>query len=177
MKYTRLPLFVLLLLIGFPGLHVLRATQEFDPQQKPVPLTPLGPKRSGPRTSFSGSQIKDPFRVVVRSRDEWLAVWKTLYQIIPSNGPYPDPPEIDFSREMLIVAAMGQRPTSGYAIIIDSAYEQSDRLEVVVTSVITIKCGGVYTSVTSPIDIVRLPKLERPVVFRELEVVPACKLE
>jgi hypothetical protein len=114
---------------------------------------------------------------VVRDRNTWLDVWKRIYQVVPSNGPYPELPEIDFSREMIFIAAMGQQPTSGYAIIIDGAYERDDGLEVVVKSVINLKCGAVLTMVTSPIDIVRLPKIERPVVFREIEVVPDCKLE
>ena len=173
----RVLLSLVLFLISIPGLHVLRATQEVAFQGKPVPVTQLGPKRSGPRTSFSGSIIEDPFCVVVRDRAAWHDVWKRIYQHNPSNGPYPEPPEIDFSREMVIVAAMGQRPTSGYEIIIEGAYERDDRLEVVVKSVITARCGLVYTMVTSPIDIVRLPKIERPVVFREIEVVPDCKLE
>lgn len=161
----RVLLSLVLFLISIPGLQVLRATQEVAYQGKPVLITPMGPKRSGPRTSFSGSIIKDPFRVVVRDRDTWLDVWKRIYQVVPSNGPYPELPEIDFSREMVVVAAMGQQPTSGYAIVIDGAYERNDRLEVVVKSVITLKCFGAFTVVTSPIDIVRLPKIERPVVF------------
>ena len=173
----RVLLSLVLFLISIPGLQVLRATKEVAYQGKPVPVTQLGPKRSGPRTSFSGSKSEDPFRMVVRDRDAWHDVWKRIYQHTPSNGPYPEPPEIDFSREMLIVAALGQRPTSGYEIIIDGAYERDDRLEVVVKSVVNLKCFGVFMVVTSPIDIVRLPKIERPVVFREIEVVPDCKLE
>jgi hypothetical protein len=38
----------------------------------------------------------------------------------------------------------------GYAIIIEGAYERDDRLEVVVKSVINLKCGAVLTVVTSP---------------------------
>jgi PrcB C-terminal len=86
-------------------------------------------------------------------------------------------PEIDFSREMVVVAVMGQQPSSGYAIIIDGAYERDDQLEVVVKSVINLKCHGGFTMVTSPIDTVRRPKIERPVVFCEIQVVPDCKLE
>lgn len=166
-----------LFLISIPGLQVPQPTQEVAYQGKPVLVTQLGPKRSGPRTSYSGSKFEDPFRLVVRDRDAWHDVWKQLYQHHPGNGPYPEPPEIDFSREMVIVAAMGQRPTSGYEIIIESAYERDDWLEVVVKSVVNVKCFGVYTVVTSPIDIVRLPKTELPVHFREIEVVPDCKLE
>jgi hypothetical protein len=173
----RVLLSLVLFLISIPGLQVPRATQEAAYQGKPVPVTQLGPKRSGPHTSYSGSKFEDPFRFVVRDRDAWHDVWKQIYQHNPSNGPYPEPPEIDFSREMVIVAAMGQRPTSGYEIIIDGAYERDDRLEVVVKSVVNVKCFGVFTAVTSPLDIVRLAKIERPVVFREIEVVPDCKLE
>jgi hypothetical protein len=174
----RVLLSLVLFLISIPGLQVLRATQEVAYQGKPVPIIPLGPKRSGPRTSFGiGSNIVDQFRVLVRDRDTWLDVWKRIYQLNPSYGRYPELPEIDFSREMVVVAAMGQQPSSGYAIIIDGAYERDDRLEVVVKSVVNLKCGAVLGIVTSPIDIVRLPKIERPVVFREIEVVPDCKLE
>ncbi|HZI86402.1 MAG TPA: protease complex subunit PrcB family protein [Pyrinomonadaceae bacterium] len=173
----RVQLSLMLFLISIPGLQVRRATQEVAYQGKPVPVTQLGPKRAGARTSYSGSNFKDPFRLVVRDRDAWHDVWKGIYQHHPSNGPYPEPPEVDFSREMVIVAAMGQRPTSGYEIIIDGAYERDDRLEVVVKSVVNVKCFGVFPTVTSPLDIVRLPKIERPVVFHEIGVVPDCKLK
>lgn len=47
-----------------------------------------------------------------------------------SNTPDKPPlPEVDFSREMLIVAAMGQQ-SSPYDIIIDSACEVDNQLEV-----------------------------------------------
>ena len=172
----RVLLSLALSLISIPALQVLQATREVGYQGKPVAVTQLGPQRSGPRSSFGNSIIKDQFRVVVRDRDTWLEVWKRIYQVVPSNGPYPEVPEIDFSREMVVVAAMGQRPTSGYDIIVDSAYQRDDRLEVVVKSVMYWKCYGVFMMVTSPIDIVRLPKIERPVVFREIEVAPDCKL-
>ena len=174
----RVLLSLVLFLIGSPGLQVLRATQEVAYQGKPVPVTQLEPKLPGPRTSFRlGSNFEYRFRLVIRDRDTWHEIWKRVYQHNPSNGPYPALPEIDFSREMVIVAAMGQQPTTGYAVIIDGAYERNDRLEVIVTSVISSKCGGQYTIVTSPIDIVRLPKIQRPVVFREIEVEPDCKFQ
>src|SRR5688572_17512819 len=152
-------LFLLLLLIGIPDLQ-LRVTQEIAHQGKPVPITLLGPKRWAQRTPFApNSAVEEKFRLVVRDRATWLGLWKRIYQHIPSNGPYPELPEVDFSREMLVVAAMGLQPTSGYSIIIDSAYERDDRLEVVVKSVITVKCYGVLMMVTAPLDIVRLPKM------------------
>lgn len=169
---------LVLFLIGVPGLQVPRATQEAANQGKPVPVTPMEPRLPGPRTSFRiGSNFEYSFRLVIRDRDTWHSIWKRLYRHNPSNGPYPELPEIDFSREMVVVAAMGQQPSTGYYIIVDSAYERDDRLEVVVKSVITLKCFGVMTMMTAPIDIVRLPRIERRVVFRESEVEPDCKLE
>jgi hypothetical protein len=167
--------FFVVLLISIPGLQVLRATQ--DNQGRPVPITAMAPKRPGPRTSFTlGSGIWDQLRVVIRDRDAWLDVWKRIQRPDPNRGPYPEPPplpEIDFSRDMIVVAAMGARPSSGYAIIIDAAYERNDRLEIVVRSVENRNCLA-YAIMTAPVDIVRLPKTERSVVFREIEVVPDC---
>jgi protease stability complex PrcB-like protein len=176
MNRALLSLFVVLL-ISIPDLQVLRAAQDY--QGRPVPITAMGPKRPGPRTSFTiGGGIWDQLRVVVRDRDAWLDVWKRIHRPDPNRGPYPEPPplpEIDFSREMIVVAGMGRRPSSAYAIIIDSAYDRNDRLEVVVRSVENRKGCGAFTVMTAPIDIVRLPKTERSVVFREIEVVPDCK--
>jgi hypothetical protein len=177
MNRALLSLFVVLL-ISIPSLQALRAAQAT--QGRPVPITPMGPKLPGPRTSFRTTcGIWDQLRVVVRDRDAWLDVWKRIHRFDPNRGPYPEPPplpEIDFSREMLIVAAMGARPTSGYAIIIEGAYayDRNYRLEVVVRSVENRNCGA-FQVMTAPVDIVRLPKTERAVVFREVEVVPDCK--
>jgi hypothetical protein len=46
-------------------------------------------------------------------------------------------PEVDFSREMLIIAALGERPTGVYGIIIDSACEREKDLEIVVAAYLT----------------------------------------
>jgi len=100
----------------------------------------------------------------------WLDVWNRIHSRDPRLGPSPVPPlpEIDFSREIVVVAAMGSRPTAGYFISIDGAHERDNLLEVVVRSVET-RCGG-FTILTAPLAIVRLPKTERSVVFREIEV-------
>lgn len=118
----------------------------------------------------------DQLRLVVRDRDTWVQVWNRL-----TSGPNSLPlPEIDFTREMLVVATMGWRPSSGYRIVIDRAhlYEQYPRLEVIVRSMDNTKCPGLgqFPAETAPIDIVRLPQTERPVVLREKEVSDCPKL-
>ena len=178
MNRTLLSLFALLV-IGIAGLKVLRATQV--DQGKPVPVTPMRPMIAGQRMPFmTGSGIWDQLRLVVRDRDLWVDVWKRIHRLDPYRGPYPEPPplpEIDFSREMLIVAAMGRRPSSAYGIIIDGAYayERNYRLEVFVRSIENQKGCGALTIMTAPLDIVRLPRTDRTVLFRETEVVPECR--
>jgi hypothetical protein len=75
---------------------------------------------------------------------------------------------------MLIVVALGERPTGSYGIIVDSVYEREKELEILVRSISRVKCGLVIQSLTQPLDLVRLPKTELSVVFREIEV-DECK--
>ena len=138
---------------------------------KSVPVSlmehPFGMKESGRRGPFLFRGISLRARLVIRSRDEFNELWKGLFR---SGSDKPALPEIDFSREMIIVAAMGQRGTSGYEILIDGACEIDHRLEVMVRSTNYLKCRGAYMVETEPLDIVRFPKTDLPVVFRETDV-------
>ena len=168
-----------LFVCSIPLLLSLSNSQDVQEKQKtvcdgkPVSLSLFGPERSGLRTSFRlNGGVLEPLRLVIRERAEFDELWKRLHRF----GSYKPPlPEVDFSREMIIVAAMGQQPTSGYAIIIDGACEVNNQLEVLVRSANFLKCGGQYMVVTAPVDIVRLPKTDLPVVFRETEVASDCK--
>lgn len=167
---------------------IAQITQQPDSGGTPVRVTQLGPERSGPRWSYQDSGcLSSPARIVIRDRETWDKQWKQMVAgpacgvsfsreangtIVPT--PLPAPPDIDFSREMIIVAAMGPRPTGGYAIIVDSAYERSDKLEIIVRSISPGSCG-VWTMETQPVDIVRIAKSERPIVFREIKAVLECK--
>lgn len=154
-----------------PGPQVVWATQ--DDQGKRVPVTPMCPKDSGSPLNWPVlAGIWDQLRLVVRDRDTWFDVWKRLHSLDPRLGRSSVPllPEIDFSREIVVVAAMGSRPTSGYFISIDRAYERDNLVEVVVRSV--ENRGSGLAIPTAPLVIVRLPKPERSVKFREIEVAP-----
>ena len=127
MRRALLSLYVLFL-VGLSGFLSVQANQEGTYQGRSVPITQLGPNRSGPRGSFTNlSGIWDSRRVVIRDNEAWLEMWKRIHSPDPTHGPYsnlPRLPEIDFAREMLIVVALGARPTGSYGIIIDGAYER-----------------------------------------------------
>lgn len=151
---------------------------------KPLPITimpgptmqsialPLrfGGERPFPLPWFHSFPSETPFRLVIRNRDEFSDFWKRLIAPVSPGQWVPSMPEFDFSKEMIIVAAMGGRPSSGYSIIIDGVCEVDGKVEVFVTSLEGVLCGAQLAVLTAPADAVRIPKTDLPVVFREIQV-------
>lgn len=131
---------------------------------------PFGLKLYGRRSSYLNGGISQRARLVIRKRAEFNELWN---KIMSNTSDKPPLPEVDFSREMIVVAAMGQQP-SRYEIIIDSACEVDDQLEVLVRSTRFPTCGLQVGLLPETVDIVRLPKTNLPVVFRETEVTSDC---
>lgn len=147
----------------------------------PIKLLP-GPKMTGPslRLRFGGTRefprppinsfpSEKSLRLVIKTREEFNDFWKQFTAPIPPSNGIPPPPEIDFSKEMVVVSAMGFRPSSGYWTVIDGACEVDDQVEVFVSS-IEEPCGVNFGVVTYPADAVRLPRTDLPVVFRETQL-------
>jgi hypothetical protein len=135
---------------------------------KAIPVLDLavhGPQLAEPRqrSLFQGGVLQRS-RLVIRTRDEFNKFWTV-------SAAYKVPaPEVDFSREMIVVAAMGERPSSGYQIVIEDACEVNNRIEIFVRSMSLEKCGLHLGVLTAPVHIVRLPQTQLPVVFQETEV-------
>ena len=68
---------------------------------------------------------------------------------------------------------MGFQPNP-YEIIIDSACELDNQLEVLVRSTKFDWCGAHVGLLPESVDIVRVPTTDLPVVFREAEVTSDC---
>ncbi|HEX7773117.1 MAG TPA: protease inhibitor I9 family protein [Pyrinomonadaceae bacterium] len=143
-------------------------------QRKPVAVSllerPFELKVYGSRTSYLKAGISQRARLVIRDRAEFNELWNKIMSNRPDKPPLP---EVDFSREMLIVAALGQQP-SIYDIIIDSACELDKQLEVQVRITKFLPCGAYLGLLPETADMVRLPKTDLPVVFRETEVTSDC---
>ena len=151
---------------------------------KPLPITLLpGPKVTGPSLPlrFGGTRpfpspyvnifpSEHPLRLTIKNRDEFSDYWKKLTSQVPPGQWVPPLPEIDFSKETIVAAAMGARPSSGYLTVIDGACEVDGHVEVFISSV-EGGCGGLQLAVvTAPADAVRIPKTDLPIVFRETQV-------
>jgi hypothetical protein len=78
------------------------------------------------------SGLEAPLRTLVRSEGEWRDLWARL---ATDRIPRPAAPAVDFSERVVVVAAMGTRPTGGHAIRIDRVSYAGDTLWVEVTSV------------------------------------------
>ena len=133
-----------------------------------VPLTRL---RGGPVAFSTYSGLIDSTRGVVRDSVRWRLLWERLNQPF-----YPRPalPPIDFQREMVVVAALGAKPSGGYDLIIESAEQDSIGIEVALRRENPAPGCPVAAVNTQPADLARIPASEQPVRFRERTVVVPC---
>lgn len=115
---------------------------------------PLARFRSDGATFSDNSGFTQPARLVVRDAAAWRDAWATIWQ---GYGTVPPLPAVDFSREIVLVAALGQRPSGGYSILVDSAATRDGELFVRVRSIAPGARCGTTTALTSPVDVVRVP--------------------
>jgi hypothetical protein len=82
---------------------------------------------------------------------------------------------VDFTKETILVAAMGTRRTGGYRISIDAVYQLPDRVQVLVMESSPGPDQMVTMAFTWPCDVVAIPKVTRPVFFIVTSVVGRTK--
>jgi len=122
------------------------------------------------RTPLSG--VADEVRLVVRDSMDWAHAWERLMddRLPPSAAP-----RVDFSEDIVIIAAMGSRSTTGYAVTIDSVVKEWRVTRVYMRSTAPERTCVVGTAFTSPVHVVRIPRT-LPVVFSEVEEqLPECR--
>jgi hypothetical protein len=65
--------------------------------------------------------------LVVKTEAEWAKVWAKHTALYMHTTPYP---EINFSKDMVICAFMGKRPTTGYSISVRRIWTEEERIHV-----------------------------------------------
>jgi hypothetical protein len=138
------------------------------PEGDVIPVTRL---RVEPYTFTYNSGLTDSARIVVQDANTWAATWTAIWS---RHSPQPALPTIDFSQEMLVVAALGTRSSGGYGIFVDSAYQRADHIEVVIRKVSPGSRCIVTAALSAPVDVARLPRSSQPVRYRERSVVRNC---
>ena len=136
---------------------------DIPPTAISVPFAPL--------VQLASSNLETEMHMVVRTRAEW-----TDLRAAATRGVEParEAPAVDFSRRMVLVAAMGRRATDGFAVRIGSVFEDRERVYAVVT--VTSPGAGCVTTqaVTAPMSAISIPLSGKPVSFVRRTESPSC---
>jgi hypothetical protein len=118
------------------------------------------------------TNLVSPARLVVKDAAVWGSVWRS---IVGKVSPTPPEPSVDFAHEMVVVAAMGQRPTGGYVIdVIDAVSDKDGKLKVAVTETSPGQHCAVTDALTEPVDVVIVRRTEGAVDFGERQQTRDC---
>ncbi len=117
------------------------------------------------------SGLVDRRQIAIRDSESWAATWD---RIVGRSRPTPPLPAVDFSKEMLVVASMGSRPTGGYTVMIEEVTVAGSTLVVFVREQSPGRTCGVTDAVSAPVALARLVRSELPVRFVTRSVVRDC---
>ena len=123
------------------------------------------------RTTRSGFPYA--LRTVARDSVTFRKLWT---EALSGDPGAPPTPQIDFTRNMVTVAAMGSMPSTGFAITIDSVVLRRSSLEV---DVVLASAGSLCIqgqAMTNPVDIIEVARFPGLVTFRDRQVTVECKM-
>jgi hypothetical protein len=143
-----------------------------------APRSPEPDLRSGlvsapPTGRYSGVCAYPEERTVIRTPEDWRQTWSELFAC---TSPAPPVPSIDFEREMVLLAALGERTSGGFRAAILRAEPNGDG--VLVVDVAEYRPGDgcfVTTVMTYPVAVARVPRREGAVAFDTTVHVVDCE--
>ena len=112
------------------------------------------------------SGFQSPLQMFVASEKDWIDLWEKRQG---SNAPARTHPDVDFKRDVVVVAALGSKESGGYSIEIAKIVQTKENV------VVTVRIGAPPPGTTSkggptsPFVLVRMKKPDRPVTFVEEE--------
>jgi hypothetical protein len=108
---------------------------------------------------------------VIRDAAEWPEVWSRIH-----GEQVPPPPIVqpDFDTEMAVVAAMGEKASGGFDIVVDSV-TRHERGAIVYITEHSPGSGCMTTgALTQPVHAVRAPRTDGTIWWRERSVMDNC---
>ncbi|MGI8766103.1 MAG: protease complex subunit PrcB family protein, partial [Gemmatimonadaceae bacterium] len=153
--------------LAVPGCNQPAPTSSFPPDAANVTSAQQSFTRmlSAPTSGFAEGQ-----ELVLRNETELSAAWKTVHAGVPGNPA----PSIDLARNMVVLLALGQRSTGGHTVRFDSLTREGTGA--VVHYTVTSPGPGCMTTqmITSPIDVVSVPRVDGAIRFQKSEVTERC---
>lgn len=142
------------------------------PANQTTQVLTVTPLFSGAQLLTVSSGFTTAQRTVIRDDAAWRAMWAVIMQNV---SPQPELPLVDFTKEMLVVAALGERRSGGFSIVIDSASSTASGAMVVVhVTTPGPQCMNTQ-AITSPVDVARIPRVAGTVQFRDRATVDDCR--
>jgi protease stability complex PrcB-like protein len=112
--------------------------------------------------------IGEARRLVIRDANAWAAFWSEL-----GVG---ERPAIDFSRDVVVAVAAGERPTGGYEIAVDRVTNRDGELTAEVVETAPGPNCMTTGSPTQPVDVIVVPSVApRSWSFVERKEVRSCR--
>lgn len=126
----------------------------------------------GSTAAWGTGGMEKPDPLVIRDRKAFGDAWKRLYTSAPV---VPEAPVIDFSREMVIVLAAGASSMGGTSIQSERIMDFGDELKVMYEIVSAGRDCMRTQSITAPVLVLRVKRVDKPVSFAAYPVVRDCK--
>jgi len=108
------------------------------------------------------SGVAQPTQLVVRSQNDWAALWSRHMRTQVASPP---PPSVDFSHDMVVALFMGERPTGGYAIEVTRIERTAQGLTVHYRTSRPDPSAMQTQALTQPFHLVTVPRVDDPVTF------------
>jgi hypothetical protein len=110
------------------------------------------------------SEFDAPQLLVLRDAGLWADTWS---RVARQRQPLPPVPFVDFGKETVILAAMGQESSSGYTVTIEEVRIVQDHLVVSVLEKSPASGCAVLAVETAPLVVIAVPNTRKQVLFVE----------
>lgn len=141
-----------ILLIGAAALLLVAGCNESGTRpDTPLEITHITPQ--GQPVYYSG--MMEPVLAAVFEQAKLVEYWT---QAFPDRDPATELPKVDFSREFVVVAALGERSSGGNEIEVTHADGEGAGVEVVVLTTTPGKSCVVTLATTRPVDFVKITR-------------------
>ncbi|HUL75561.1 MAG TPA: protease complex subunit PrcB family protein [Vicinamibacterales bacterium] len=135
------------------------------PSSRPLAVTPVT-MLNAPDGVFASSTQQ-----VIRDQAAWQVLWSRL---TANASPAPQPPAVDFTTDMLIVAAMGTKGHGGFKIAVTAATEQAGGVTIEVTETSPGAHCMNAMMITSPVAVAKVPRRDGSVIFTVVRKTVDC---
>ena len=116
------------------------------------------------------SGFTEPTELVLRDAVALERAWGTLYGGLPGNPP----PTVDFTRDMVVLVALGERSTGGHTVRVESVTSAPGGATVRYTATRPGANCMTTQEITSPVEAVQATRVSGEVRFERRDVVQEC---